>query len=165
MSCCAACGTPLVGGKEPFSRLPSPGEQTAAVLANERYRHIMRTEPGAVQVGAMTINAATMGAKYAARPSVGWEAHPNTTQYFAVEEGEGIFTRAQNSFGLRINLENIPVKKGDKWFVAPGWWHDIEPIPGTTLRLLTAYMPPHHPPGTNDDTRVAAEERKQSGTP
>ena len=145
MSCCASCGTPLAAilTNEPFTRLPEPAEQTAAILANERYRHIMRTEPGAVQVGAMTINAATMGAKYAALPRVGWEAHTDNTQYFAVEEGAGAFVRAPPySRGDMALAERIDVKKGDKWFVAPGWWHDIVPVPGTTLRLLTAYMPP-----------------------
>lgn len=144
-------------------RAPLPAVQRDAVLGNEHYRTVFYTNSTAgFQEAAMTISRETMGPAYAdlAQPGVGWEQHlGGQLQYFAVESGRGILLLSPPDQPNPAAAERVPVAKGDKWFVQPGWWHDVRT--NDELRLFTVYFPPHHAPGTVDLTRTDAERREQ----
>lgn len=146
---------------EVFEVPPLPQEVEQAVQANGRYRSVLYTDGspggGAVQQVAMLISPQTMGAAHVGeRPSVGWERHVDTTQYFKVVRGSGWLLRSQ--YPERAEAQRVAIKTGDAITIPAGWFHDLETE--DELALYTLYFPPHHPPGTADETRTAAEARE-----
>jgi mannose-6-phosphate isomerase-like protein (cupin superfamily) len=130
---------------EPFSTAPSPTALDQAIRKNTAFRRVLFTDAtapsgAAVQIVAMTVDANRDG-------SIGWEVHPATTQYFAVVAGSGRLLTSRTS-NRRVDAVRERIDVGAKWVVTPGTWHDVEPMPGHVLHLLTIYFPPHHPPNT-----------------
>lgn len=94
--------------------------------------------------------------------AVGWEQHPQTVQYFAVEQGSGVLLRSPPGTSSISQAEVVPLKEHDKVFVDPGWWHDVQTQ--SEIKLFAAYIPPHHPVGTVDLTRADAERRERASS-
>jgi mannose-6-phosphate isomerase-like protein (cupin superfamily) len=83
---------------------------------------------------------------------IGEEVHPNTDQFFRIEEGNG---------EVRINGEPSKIKNGDAVLVPAGARHNIINTGGEPLRLYTLYAPPEHRDGTVHATRAEAERVKE----
>ena len=70
---------------------------------------------------------------------IGDEVHPDTDQFFRVEEGEAKFVFEET--------EEHRVGTGDAVVVPAGTHHNvINTSSSGTLRLYTIYSPPNHPP-------------------
>jgi mannose-6-phosphate isomerase-like protein (cupin superfamily) len=87
---------------------------------------------------------------------IGDEVHPDTDQFFRLEEGEAKFVFEET--------EEHRVGKGEAVVVPAGTHHNvINTSSSKTLRLYTIYSPPNHPAGTVHKTKadaVAAEGAK-----
>ena len=74
------------------------------------------------------------------RDEIGGEIHHNTTQFFRIEQGEGI---------VIIGRKPIRIRAGFAFIVPPGTFHNvINTSYDTQLKLYTIYSPPEHPANT-----------------
>jgi mannose-6-phosphate isomerase-like protein (cupin superfamily) len=81
---------------------------------------------------------------------IGNEVHPDTDQFFRIEEGEAKF--------VFNGSEEHVVHDGDAVVVPAGTYHNVINISKTkTLRLYTLYAPPNHPDGTIHKNKAEAE--------
>lgn len=81
---------------------------------------------------------------------IGNEVHPNTDQFFRVEEGEAKF--------VFNGSEEHLVKDGDAVVVPAGTYHNVINTSKTKqLKLYTVYAPPNHPDGTIHKNKAEAE--------
>lgn len=102
----------------------------AATISNTAYRRVVHTTQQ-IQFVLMCLQAGE---------EIGAEVHPDTTQFFRVEQGEG---RAI------VNDVVFPLQSGSVVIVPAGAEHNIVNTSRTsTLNLYTIYSPPHHPPNT-----------------
>ena len=85
---------------------------------------------------------------------IGLEVHPETDQYLRVEEGQGMV--AMGSSRDRLN-ERWCVTQNAGVFVPAGTWHNIVNTGSGPLKLSSVYAPPHHPHGTLQETKQAAD--------
>ena len=71
---------------------------------------------------------------------IGMEVHPETTQFFRVEQGAGIAIIGDVSYAIGDGIA----------FVIPkGTYHNIINASSVDeLKVYTIYSPPQHPPGT-----------------
>ena len=79
---------------------------------------------------------------------IGEEVHEDTDQvlYFASGEGKAI-----------LNDEEKSVGKDDIVLVNAGTRHNFINTGTSDLKIITAYSPPHHPPGTIHKTKEEAD--------
>lgn len=79
---------------------------------------------------------------------IGEETHPDTDQvlYFIDGEGESV-----------LEGERSPVSAGHLVFVRAGTLHNFVNTGDRPLRLVTAYAPPEHEPGTVHATKAEAD--------
>jgi len=85
---------------------------------------------------------------------IGLEIHPDTDQFFRIEQGQGIVQMGSDRRNLNFRqtvFDDFAV------FVPAGTWHNITNIGHTPLRLYSIYAPPHHPPGTVHATKAIAD--------
>jgi mannose-6-phosphate isomerase-like protein (cupin superfamily) len=131
---------------------------------NTEYRRVFYTHDGAENGdGAIQQVAMSLGMQADdANREVGWEVHERTTQYFAVTEGSGTLVVGERGDGLGRREMRVSAAQESKWWVPPGTWHNVTVAPGEAIKLLVAYNPPHHPPGTRDRTRADAERRESA---
>ena len=81
---------------------------------------------------------------------IGNEVHPNTDQFFRIEEGEAKF--------IFNGSEEHTVKDGDAVVVPAGTYHNVVNASKTkSLKLYTLYAPPNHPDGTIHKNKAEAE--------
>lgn len=135
----------------------APEEEKVLVRSNITFRTEFHTN-SEFQYTAMTINETTMGDLKVKppKPSIGWERHPETIQYMAVEMGEGTLLRAPPGQPDRNKAERLPFKEGEKVFINKGWWHDVET--DKEIKIFVTYIGKiPHKPGTVHWTRVQAE--------
>ena len=86
---------------------------------------------------------------------IGNEVHEDTDQFFRVEAGKGKI--------VADNDQEHPVSDGDAFLVVAGTWHNvINTYPTEHLKLYTIYSPAHHPDGTVNKTKAAAEMYEKS---
>jgi len=85
---------------------------------------------------------------------VGLEIHPDTDQFFRVEQGQCIV-----QMGPTRNNLNFRQAAFDDYaiFIPAGTWHNITNVGTTPLKLYSIYAPPHHPPGTVHHTKAIAD--------
>jgi len=88
------------------------------------------------------------------KDEVGLEIHPDTDQFFRVEEGYGIVMMGRSANNLNFQIR---INKDSAIFVPAGTWHNIINYGRTPLKLYTIYAPPHHPHGTVHRSREEAE--------
>ncbi|MEO8577655.1 MAG: cupin domain-containing protein [Gemmatimonadales bacterium] len=80
---------------------------------------------------------------------IGEEVHPNTDQFFRIEEGDAKFVFEA--------AEETLAGDGDAVIVPAGTRHNVVNRSSTfPLRLYTIYSPPNHPDGTVQVTRADA---------
>ena len=85
-----------------------------------------------------------------ASEEIGNEVHPDTDQFFRIEEGEAEF--------IFNGSEEHRAHDGDAVVVPAGTYHNvINPSHTRLLKLYTIYAPPNHPDGTIHHTKAEAE--------
>ena len=86
--------------------------------------------------------------------NIGLEVHPNTDQFFRIEQGEGKVIMGDEEFDFQDDF-GIVVTGGTK--------HDIQNTSESeTLKLYTIYSPPNHPDGTIHKNKAEAEEYEKT---
>src|SRR5512135_2306981 len=81
---------------------------------------------------------------------IGNEVHPNTDQFFRIEEGEAKF--------VFNGSEEHTVQDGEAVVVPAGTYHNVINTSKTkSLKLYTLYAPPNHPDGTIHKNKAEAE--------
>ena len=81
---------------------------------------------------------------------IGDEVHPNTDQFFRIEQGEAKFVFDEKT-------EHI-VSVGGAVVVPAGTYHNVINTSKTAqLKLYTVYSPPNHPAGTVQATKAEAD--------
>ncbi|MDH6350313.1 MULTISPECIES: cupin domain-containing protein [unclassified Brevibacillus] len=92
---------------------------------------------------------------------IGLEIHPDTDQFFRIEDGHGLV-----QMGARKDRLDYQARLNDDYavMVPAGTWHNIINTGNEPLKLYSIYAPPHHPHGTVHRTKAAAmaEERHHS---
>lgn len=84
---------------------------------------------------------------------LGEEVHPDTDQFFRIEEGKG---------EIWIEGKRTPVEEDMAIVVPAGARHNLKNTGHKALKLYTVYAPPQHPDGTVHRTKadaLAAEQR------
>jgi mannose-6-phosphate isomerase-like protein (cupin superfamily) len=133
--------------------VPTAAEIDAFVRRSTHYRNVMWTTADVdPTVQSAQIVAMSLGLSGDQNFELGAEVHKNTTQYFAVIEGAGTAFLDDREFEVTRDV--------GKWEVPAGSRHNLKIKPGGFIKLLTIYHPAHHPPGTVDATRAAAETRE-----
>lgn len=86
--------------------------------------------------------------------SIGLEIHPDTDQLLKIESGMGqvFMGKARENLNFRQNI-----REGFAIFVPAGTWHNVVNTGKSPLKLYSVYAPPHHPRGTVNATKSAAE--------
>lgn len=84
---------------------------------------------------------------------IGLEIHPNTDQFFRIEEG-----RAQVRSGpSRDDLRDVAEVDEDWAFIVPaGTWHNVTNTGDVPLKLYSVYSPANHPANTVHPTKADA---------
>ncbi len=80
---------------------------------------------------------------------IGEEVHSDTDQVLYFVEGEGKAV---------LNGEEINFDDEDVFLVQAGTRHNFINTGSEDLKIVTAYSPPHHPPGTVHKTKAEAEQ-------
>jgi len=103
-------------------------------IENDSYRKVLATTK-TMQLVLMTLLP---------KQDIGSEVHPETTQYFFIEEGVGLAI-----VGSKNPMSHLLVK-GVALIVPPNTRHNIINTSETKkLKLRTLYSPPEHPKGTH----------------
>lgn len=140
MNCNNRCFIPLDDyGPEPFVI-----NTDKAVRQNPNYRTALWTG----QYLQLTLMCIPIGGE------IGLEVHPETDQFLQIESGNGI--AMMGSCENRLNYQR-PVCGGYGVFVPAGTWHNIINTGSCPLKIYTVYAPPHHPHGTVQTTKAAAD--------
>jgi mannose-6-phosphate isomerase-like protein (cupin superfamily) len=105
--------------------------------ANQDFRHVAFTGPY-LQLVLMNL-----------RPGedIGEETHPDTDQFFRVEEGKG---------EVWINDVRTPIDDDMAIVIPAGVRHNIVNTGHKPLKVYTIYAPPHHADGTVHHTKADA---------
>lgn len=98
-------------------------------LKNNNYRKVVSTTPHQ-QLVLMSLKP---------RVEIGGEVHPDTTQFFRIEDGE-----CSVQIGKRGSVQVL--KSGDSITVPPNKWHNVWNNGKKDVKLYTIYSPPEHPP-------------------
>ena len=106
--------------------------------ANEEFRREIMTGPQ-MQIVVMTIPPGE---------EIGEETHHDTDQMLFFIDGEGESV---------LEGKRSPVSAGHLVFVRAGTLHNFVNTGDRPLRLVTAYAPPEHPPGTVHATKAEAD--------
>ena len=85
---------------------------------------------------------------------IGLEMHSDTDQFLRIEIGHGIAMMGPSE--KQLNNRQI-VCSGYAVFVPAGTWHNIVNTGNCPLKIYTIYAPPHHPHGTVQATKAAAD--------
>ena len=115
-----------------------------AVLGNNDYRAALWTGQY-LQLTLMTIPPGG---------DIGLEVHPDTDQFFVLEEGQGLVQMGDTRDRLHFRQT---VFKNFAVFVPAGTWHNISNIGSGPMKVFSIYAPPHHPRGTVHHTKAIAE--------
>lgn len=84
---------------------------------------------------------------------IGLECHPDTDQFFRVEQGLGLVKMGNVKENLNFSQK---VNNGDAIFIPAGTWHNILNIGNISLKLYSIYAPPRHPFCTIQRTKEEA---------
>ena len=109
-----------------------------AARDNDHFRQVLMTGPN-MQIVVMTIPPGG---------EIGAETHPETDQVLFFVEGEGESV---------LDGERSDVGEGDLVFVRAGTNHNFVNTGDQPWRIVTAYAPPEHEPGTVHRTKEEAD--------
>ena len=114
-------------GKSMDCRSILAGNLEKLTLENIYFRRVISTS-STMQVVLMALPPQT---------SIGMEKHPGITQFFRVEQGEGI---------AQIGDEKVRLADGSFVFIHPDTYHNITNTSTSKwLKMYTIYSPPNHP--------------------
>ena len=113
---------------------PYVANLNAASIRNTNYRMALWTGKK-LQMTVMSISPGQ---------SIGIENHPDTEQFFYIEQGVGIAMMGDRENNLNFKHNIFP---GFAVIVPAGKWHDIVNTGKNDLKLFTIYAPPHHKKG------------------
>lgn len=120
-----------------------------ATLDNINYRTALWTGEY-MQLTLMSINP---------REDVGLEVHPDTDQFFRVEQGQGVVEMGSSRDNLNFQRR---VTASDVIVIPAGVWHNITNIGRVPLKMYSIYAPPHHPHGTVHVTQQDAIDAEEN---
>jgi mannose-6-phosphate isomerase-like protein (cupin superfamily) len=129
-------------------RVPEKGFHTnieSDTVENKNYRKILFTG-NHLQLGLMSIEAGE---------DVGEEVHPDTDQFFRVDEGSG---------EAMIDGKTYALKDGDAIVIPAGSKHNIT-AGDEGIKMYTIYAPPHHKDKVIHKTKEDAEADKTDEPP
>lgn len=127
-----------------YGAMPFATDINKATITNDTYRTALWTGKH-LQVTLMSINPGE---------DIGLEVHPDTDQFFRIEEGNGVVQMGPSQTNLCYQ-QNV---YDDYAVIVPaGTWHNITNTGKTPLRVYSIYAPPHHPWGTVHATKEIAE--------
>lgn len=106
--------------------------------SNDDFRQVLMTGPN-MQVVVMTIPVAE---------EIGAETHPDTDQMLFIVDGVA---------DAVLDGQTTAAEAGHLVFVPAGTLHNVVNTGDTPLRIVTAYAPPEHEPGTVHRTKGEAE--------
>lgn len=109
---------------------PQPffGDIVNLTLENKHYRKVLHTNKR-MQLVLMSLKPGE---------EIGTEIHPGVSQFFRIEQGEGLAIVDQKQFSI---------KDDDVLVIPPGAKHNIiNTHPRQNLKLYSLYSPPEHPP-------------------
>ncbi|XOQ14965.1 MAG: Cupin-2 domain-containing protein [Shouchella clausii] len=127
-------------GKEPFTLNISQASKN-----NNTYRTAIWTGEH-LQVTLMSINVGD---------DIGLEIHPQTDQFFRIEQGQGLVQMGSSPNHLTYQAN---VSDDSAIMVPAGTWHNVTNTGPVPLILYSIYAPPHHPYGTIQETKADAME-------
>ncbi len=116
-----------------------------ATLQNNNFRTALWTGTN-LQLTLMSINPGE---------DIGLEIHPDTDQFFRIEQGQGIVMMGNRKD--RLDFEKR-VRNNYAIIIPAGTWHNIINTGRVPLKLYSIYAPPKHPFGTVHVTKRDAEE-------
>ena len=124
---------------------PNPGALNIerATISNNNYRTSIWTG-GYLQTTLMSIPVGG---------DIGLECHPDTDQFFRVEQGLGLIQMGNAKENLNLFQK---VYNGYAIFIPAGTWHNILNIGNISLKLYSIYAPPRHPFCTIQRTKEKA---------
>ncbi len=128
-----------------FGPHPFVEDLRKATLGNRNYRTALWTG----DYLQMTLMSIPVGG------DVGLEMHPDTDQFFRVEDGQGLVQigdREDDLYFRQYAYDDYGI------FVPAGKWHNITNTGKKPLKMYTVYAPPHHPHGTVEKTHEDANE-------
>lgn len=105
---------------------------------NENFRKVLQTSDRS-QTVAMSLQP---------KEDIGMETHDDNEQLFIVLDGQGL---------AEVGGAEELLKPGDLLTIRPGVLHNITNTVDKPLKLLTIYVPAHHPDGTVHATKHEAE--------
>ena len=121
---------------------PFHGDLEKLTLANNDFRRVIFTGRHE-QIVLMSLKPGE---------NIGNEVHPDTDQFFRIEQGTAEFT-------LGNGREVFELHDGGAAVVPAGTWHDVKAVKGT-VKLYTLYSPPNHLAGTVEHTKAEALKEK-----
>ena len=83
---------------------------------------------------------------------IGTETHARVEQQIQIVPGSAVVT---------LDRKRYSVSRGDTIIVPPGVRHNLKNTGPFSLRLLTTYSPPNHPPSTVHPTKADARADKK----
>ena len=123
----------------PDDRTTHDADIIAMARASDDFRRVVMTGP-LMQIVLMTIPPGE---------EIGEETHPDVDQMLFFVEGQGEAV---------LDDERFEVGPDRLVLVRSGVRHNFVNTGAQPLRLVTAYAPPEHPPGTVHDTKAEADE-------
>jgi mannose-6-phosphate isomerase-like protein (cupin superfamily) len=85
---------------------------------------------------------------------IGLEVHPDTDQFFRIEQGRATVKSGPARDDLR---ETTEVREDWAFIVPAGTWHNVVNTGSEPLKLYSVYAPANHPAGTVHATKADAE--------
>lgn len=120
--------------------VPFYGDIEEMTKENENYREVLYTTD-TMQLVLMSLKSGE---------DIGMEVHPNVSQFFRIEAGQGLAI---------VNGKQYSLKDDDALLVPPGSSHNIvNTHPCKRLQLYSIYAPPQHPPNTVQKAKPEGEE-------
>lgn len=111
-----------------------------AAIQNDNYRTALWTGEH-MQLTLMSIDVGE---------DIGLEIHPDTDQFFRVEQGEGVVMMGDSE--NMLDFEEM-VSDDFAFIVPAGKWHNVVNTGNMPLKLYSIYAPPRHPHGTIHETK------------
>lgn len=86
---------------------------------------------------------------------VGFEVHPNATQFIRIERGRGVAILIPPEARYESDKLEIPLSDGMAVIIPPGYSHNIINLSRQEdLKLYTIYAPPQHPQGLIEHSKI-----------
>lgn len=131
------------------------GDLERLTLENTAFRHVLVTD-ARQQLVLMCLTRENSDNE------IDMEIHPDNSQFLRVERGQMRVTMGPIGGGgggdgppSETKMHQHTVGDGGYVIVPPNTWHRVQNIgqDGEPLKLYTIYSPPHHPPGTHQESK------------